>query len=222
MIGTYSREVPLLPRHLATLRAPGDDPEAALIAAEDELFACEHAEQGPELSVPGFSGRVLRSLRLFVPPEEAYLLEAHFMLGQEQTQIAHRLGRAKQSVQYRIHRALERLRWVDGLQTWDRRPHEIRRDLACLRSENTHFAVTLWAHRWNQSATAHWFAAKQSMARTATIRLLSDMAAHVGASSVRPYREDLIKIFEHRAWNMGRAQQQGERRIRFPALSGGR
>ena len=83
-------------------------------------------------------------------------------------------------------------------------------------------AVTLWAHRWNQSATAHWFAAKQSMARTATIRLLSDMAAHVGASSVRPYREDLIKIFEHRAWNMGRAQQQGERRIRFPALSGGR
>ena len=126
MIGTYSREVPLLPRHLATLRAPGDDPEAALIAAEDELFACEHAEQGPELSVPGFSGRVLRSLRLFVPPEEAYLLEAHFMLGQEQTQIAHRLGRAKQSVQYRIHRALERLRWVDGLQTWDRRPHEIR------------------------------------------------------------------------------------------------
>jgi hypothetical protein len=219
MSNYQGREVPLSAAQLARLASPEPDPETRLLEAEERAAAQRAAadqDEGDEVLDEIEEMRVI--MREFLPREEAYLLEAHFARGQSQDAIAERLGRVKQSVQYRVHRAMQRVRWVRTLKTWDRGPARIRRDLGPLEPAHVDFAVVLWANRWNQSRTAQWFGATQAMARIGINRLHVQLAAHAWVESVEPYFADLTRVIEERAWNMGVAQVQGSRAIKFPRL----
>ena len=205
----YGREIPVSATRLASMPSPEPDPEAALIAAEE----------GPPKE-PEDQDATIEEMRTivrdFLPREEAFLLEAHFARGQSQDAIAERLGRVKQSVQYRVRRALERVRWVRTLKTWRRSAAEIRRDLAPLDPADVDFAVVLWANHWNQTRTACWFGSTQSMVRVEIAALHRKLATAIYHPTVAPYFEDLDRVLQAREWNMGVAQEQGPRAIKFP------
>lgn len=193
------------------------DPESILIAREEP----------PELPKPKkIPPRVLAVIRHFLPPEEAFLLESHLMQGQAQRSIGARLGRGKTSIQYRIHRALERIRWALTLQTWNKTREEMWSDLGeALTYEQTNFTHVLWTNRWNQTGTGRYMGMTQSEVRVRIIRLhrtmddvVTDFAISGGPRhlSVEPYFRDLTSVIQAGAWCMGTGQVQGKRAISFP------
>lgn len=213
----YGREVPLSSYYLDKLASPDGDPESLLIAKE------EGEEEPPPRRIPE---RVLAVIREFLPPEEAYLLERHLMQGQYQSTIAGNIGSVKQSIQYRIHRAIERVQWALTLRTWNKTRDEIWRELGDVLSyEQTNFTHALWANRWNQTRTAQSLDSTQSEVRVRVIRLhrtMRDMVVDFAISNgprypgVEPYFLDLTAVMQHGAWCLGVGQVQGPRAIQFP------
>jgi transposase len=213
----YGREVPLSDSYLATLPSSELDPEAQLIAAEEaQALLSEPATEVP----PVLSERLLAILSDFLPPEETYLLEAYYVRGQHQSAMAQRLGVNKQSIQYRLQRALERTRWALTLETWNRSEQEMREDLGgILKRAEVRFTFILWRHRWNQSRTAQWLGWKQQLVGVRVQRLHLQLTAHVEIFSVAPYARDLARVIDARAWCMGSGQHQGNRAIKFPRFT---
>lgn len=199
------------------IASPEGDPESILIAREEPVELPRPRKIPP---------RVLAVIREFLPKEEAYLLEAHLMQGQSQSGIGDRLGHRKTSIQYRIHRAMERIRWALALETWDKSREEMWRELGeALTFEQTSFAWTLWSQRWNQTGTARELQSTQSAVRVRIIRLhrtmdevVTDFAISGGPRQIRiePYFRDLTAVIQAGAWCMGTGQKQGRRAIGFP------
>lgn len=217
----FGHEVPLTDRHLATLRSPLPNAEEQLIAEEerrglaDVVFDDLPGDWRDPRELPQ---DVLALILDFLPREEAYLLEPYFFGGQYQSTLASNLGTVKQSVQYRIHRALERLAWASQLRTWQRTDQELRRDLGDLLGfEHTRVAVVLWRNHWNQSRTAQALGVTQSDARVQIMRIYQTLKCCVeGRPEVADYLFDLVHVVTRRAWNMGVSQHQRGRAIEFP------
>ena len=206
----YSREVPLTARHLATMASPLADPEAQMQALQ------ERQSEGDEASAPVLPERVLAVIRGFLPPEEAYLLEAYYMRGQFQSDIARRLGRVtQQCVEYRLRRAVKRVQWALTLESWDRTAEQIQVELEPLTPAEIAFAIVLWAHRWNQSRTARHLAMTQPTVRVRVVRLRATLLRQT-RESVGIYARDLTRVFDAHAWCMGGIQVQGKRSAQFP------
>jgi DNA-directed RNA polymerase specialized sigma24 family protein len=213
----YRREVPLSAHLLKTLASPEPDPETQLIALEERANGIEPEDRPTELPE-----RLLEILHGFLPPEEAYLLEAHFVRGQQQSAIAGRLGSAKQSIQYRLYRASQRVRWAMMLESWNRTKEEMTRDLAgVLSSDEIQFASVLWSHKWNQSRTAQHLCSTPKNVKSRVNRLHQALLAGAEQPAVGPYARDLTRVKEARAWCIGSAQVQGRRAIKFPMLTSG-
>lgn len=213
----YGREVPLSSRYLATLASPELDSEARLIAAEEQ--ESEEREDDEERQNAVTRG-IFEKLRDFLPREEQYLVEAHYLRGQSQVYIGKQLGHPKTSVQYRVNRAIERLQWALTLKTWNVPPAMMRRHLeGALPTAQITFAIVLWSSKWNQSRTAQKVGSTQSHVRIQVMRLHRVLKDQEADPIVAPYAEDLSKVIDGHHWCLGSAQHQGIRAIKFPRLS---
>ena len=206
--GVHGREIPLSgSRHLEKLACSSLNPEEALIDAETGPFGraldalrIADANVGPPRWL---SGRLLRALEAFLPAEETYMLQAHYLEGVPQHVIGERLGIAQSSVFSRIQRAMERTRWVMGLETWEHTADELRRDLGPLVTErDLRMLVAIWAARWNQSRAARMLGSNQSTVRRHLIRVAAALKVSP-AHEAAPYARDLDKVFAARAWCFG-------------------
>lgn len=194
------------------IASPDGNPESILIAREEPVELPRARKIPP---------RVLAVIREFLPKEEALFLEKHLMQGQSQRSIGGHIGHGKTSVQYRIHRALERIRWALELETWNKTSTEVWTDLSgTLTTGQTVFAYSLWSNSWNQTMTARELRTTQSDVRVRIMRLHDAMnhkvTAHVVSDAPRyprlePYWRDLAVIIRARAWCMGTGQRQGHR-----------
>lgn len=205
----FSREILVSAERLAALRSPDPGPEELLIALEEYSPDDEDEEDLDELE------QMRLIIRDFLPPAERRLLAAHFEQGQSQEAIAERHGTVKQSIQYRVHRAMQRVRWVRSLKTWRKKEPQIRRDLEPLESWPIDFAVVLWRCHWNQTLTARWYGANQGMARNWITALHCALAAAYSHERARPYFDDLDRVLQAREWSMGVSQVQGPRALRL-------
>ena len=207
------QEIMLSTRVLDSLRSPIPDPEALLIERESQ------ADLEEELQVPAIPPKLQAILSEFLPVEEAMLLEAYFLQGQTQQRIATGLRRPKQSIQYRIQRAIRRAQWAFELETWNRTHDEMGKELGPIMTrDDVEFAVVLWENAWNQSHTAEWFGTRQSAVRVRVLWLHSHLVSRSEVASVAPYARDLTRVIEARAWCMGSGQVQGRRAITFPSM----
>ena len=205
----WGREVPLSDGRLARTPSPQPNPEEAAIANQE-------GEPPEPKDRPTLSAELKSIMLHFMPPEEAFLLEAHYVLGQNQMAIAERLKTTQQSVQYRLQRALTRVRWALTLETWNRSSETMREHLAPLDRELVEFAIILWQNKWNQSKTAKAMGGTQSMVRISIMRLYHNLIHRSSDSDVEPYMRDLMKVIEERGWNTGSEQVQEPRAIKFP------
>jgi hypothetical protein len=209
-MATFSREVSLTARHMATMASTEADPETMMMRAE------EGREDGEDPDAPKITKKLQVVMAKFLPAEESFLLEACFLHGQSQSAIADRLGVIEQSIQHRIGRALERVRWALQLKTWNRTPRAIRRALgSALTPSDTRFAVALWHCRWNQSRTAWWIGSTQSRVRIRIMHLHESLKDSAHDRKVAPFLWDLTKVIDAKAWCAGTAQVQGQRAVKW-------
>lgn len=215
--GIYGREVPLSASYLATLASPEPDPETQLIAAQEGLG------EGPEplSQSPRQAKRLQLILTRFLSVEESHLLQAYYGLGQSQAALAEHLGIFENSLQYRLARALERVRWAMQLETWNRSRRAMIKALGGVLGNDTPFAIALWVNRWNQSRTADWIGSTQSRVRVRTLRLYDVLKGAADDRRVRPYARDLGRVIEGRAWCVGAPQHQEGRAIKLASQTTG-
>jgi len=209
----FGREIPMSgSRRFESVASTAASPEDALIQAEsgaiDRVIDRLHVA-APMVGPPRWlSNKLLRALQHFVPPEESFLLQAHFIHGQTQASLGDHLGTSQQAIQIRLQRTIERVRWIIGLETWEHTADEIRRNLAgCLTPAELRLVVVVWGCRWNQSRAAHLLKTDQSSVRKHLIRLLARMQIS-DAAPLAPYSRDLAKVFEARAWCFGLSRAQ--------------
>jgi Sigma-70, region 4 len=226
----FGPEVRLSESQLSKCASHDLDPEAALMQSQrlrtsqlaQKALARACARQGlslaarteaplPDRKLPP---RVMTILSHFLPPEESYILTLHFLHEESQGEIARRLGVCPSAIQYRVHRALQRTRWALALESWDRTPAEISRDLGSVLSKSdVRLACALWQARWHHGKTARMLRCRLAVVNTRLMSLHHILQSHVDSTAIGPYARDLARVVKHKAWTIGSGQVQRGKRL---------